>query len=417
MRKARLATVILLMFLLAVGNLAWCANDPVTINALFMKQAGYSEDDTTAGTKEFEKLNPGIKVVLTFVPYEALEQKIITSAQSGGYDVVLSDGPFTPKFAKAGIVREMPKLSNTDLKDIFPGAIEAGTYNGKLYGMPWLNDCKYLFYNKKMLKSAGFTAPPKTWDELLTQAKAIKAKGLVQYPMVWSWAQAECLICDYTSLSCAFGGSMIGKNGKPQLTAAGNKKALDFMVSSIKAGISNPKSTEFTEEDVRGTFSSGNAAFALNWTYMYNMAKDPKESKVTEDVGIAIIPGSGKIVSATVNGGQPLSISAGSKHPKEAWAYIQYLSSKAFQKKYSQNALPIWKPLFNDPAVVASNPDVVKTAKIQYNYIVNRPLVPYYSELSTFLQVKIQEALLGKKTSEAALNDAQAKAIELANKK
>ena len=121
-------------------------------------------------------------MVLTFVPYEALEQKIITSAQSGGYDVVLSDGPFTAKFAQAKIVRELPKLSAADLKDIFPGAIEGGMYKGKFYGMPWLNDCKYLFYNKKMLKEAGFSAPPKTWDELVTQAKAIKAKGLGAVP-------------------------------------------------------------------------------------------------------------------------------------------------------------------------------------------------------------------------------------------
>ena len=37
--------------------------------------------------------------------------------------------------------------------------------------MPWLNDCKYLFYNKKMLKDAGFTNPPKTWDELARAGK------------------------------------------------------------------------------------------------------------------------------------------------------------------------------------------------------------------------------------------------------
>ena len=408
---------LLMALVLSLGCVAWCDSGQVTINALFMKQAGYSEDDTTAGTKEFEKENPNIKVQLTFVPYEALEQKIITSASSGSFDVVLSDGPFTPKFAEAGIVQPITGLSAADIKDIFSGALEAGKYKGKLYGMPWLNDCKYLFYNKKMLKEAGFAAPPKTWDELSTQAQAIKDKGLVKYPIVWSWAQAECLICDYTTLSCAFGGGMVDKNGKPQLTAAGNKKALDFMANSIKNGLTNPKSTEFIEEDVRGTFSGGNAAFALNWTYMYNMARDPKESKVTEDVGMTIIPGTGKIVSATVNGGQPLSISAGCKHPKEALKYILYLSSKAFQKKYCQNALPIWKSLFDDPAVVASNPDVVSCAKIQYNYIVNRPQVPYYSELSIDLQVKIQEVLLGKKTSDQALTEVQAKAVELAKKK
>ncbi len=416
MKSVRVILVLCMLAVLVLGSVAF-GEEKVTINALFMKQAGYSEEDTAAGTKEFEKQNPNIKVQLTFVAYEELEQKIITSASSGSYDVVLSDGPFTPKFAQAGIVREMPKLSAAAVKDIFPGALSAGMYKGKLYGMPWLNDCKYLFYNKKMLQSAGFTAPPKTWEELLNQAKVIKEKGLVQYPIAWSWAQAEALICDYTTLSCAFGGSMFDKNGKPQLTAAGNKKALDFMYNSIKSGISNPKSTEFLEDDVKNSFAAGNAAFAINWTFAYAFAKDPTQSKVSQDVGVAIIPGSGKVVSATVNGGQPLSISAGSKHPKEAWQYIQFLSSKSFQQKYCQNALPIWQSLYDDPKVIASNPEIAKVAKVQYNYFVNRPQVPYYSDFSTKLQVLIQEVLLGKKTSTAALKEAQAVAVGLAGKK
>ncbi|MCL6613467.1 MAG: extracellular solute-binding protein [Firmicutes bacterium] len=408
--------VILSLLILAMANMTLNAAKPVTINALFMKQAGYSEDEITQGTKEFEAKYPNIKVNLTFVPYEALEQKIITSAQSGEFDVVLSDAPFTAKFAEAGIVRPLPKLPAADLKDIFLGAIEAGMYKGKFYGMPWLNDCKYLFYNKRMLKEAGFSAPPKTWDELLAQAKVIKAKGLVKYPIAWSWAQAEALICDFTTLTCAFGGGMYDKKNRPQFTHAANRKALDFMIETLKNGISNPHSIEWLEDNVRAVFSAGDAAFCLNWTYLYNAAKDPTQSKIVDDVGIAVIPGSAGVVSATVNGGMPLSISAGSKHPNEAWTYIKYMASKEFQGKYCANALPIWKSLFDDPKVVAANPEVVAVAKIQYDYFVNRPIVPYYSDLSTFLQAEIQQALLGKKSSIEVLKAAQAKAMELAKK-
>ena len=41
-----------------------------SLNALFMAQAAYSEDDVRAMTADFEKANPGIKVNLEFVPYE-----------------------------------------------------------------------------------------------------------------------------------------------------------------------------------------------------------------------------------------------------------------------------------------------------------------------------------------------------------
>jgi multiple sugar transport system substrate-binding protein len=407
-RKTFVIAVVLLAA--AVGLFA----APVSINALFMKQAGYQEEDIIAGTRDFQNANPNINVNLTFVPYEQLEEKIITSAQAGSYDVVLSDGPFTAKFAQAGIVKAVPGLAAADAKDIFEGALSSTMYKGKSYGMPWLNDCKYLFYNKKILQAAGFANPPKTWEELAAQAKVIRDKKLVKFPIVWSWAQAECLTCDFTVLSAAFGGLMFDKDGKPTLTAPGNKKALDYMVASLKGGLTNPNSLEFTENDVDSTFIKGDAAFALNWTFQFAEAQDASKSAIVGQAGISLIPGSGSVRSATVNGGQPLSISTGSKHATEAWQYILYMSSKDFQRKFPKNALPIWKSLYDDKDVAASSPDVVKIAKDQYSYLVNRPVVPFYSEFSTDLQVRIQECLQGKKTSDQALKEIQDKSLELA---
>jgi multiple sugar transport system substrate-binding protein len=395
-----------------VGTSLWAA-DKVVLNALFMKQAGFSEEDTTAGTKDFMAKNPNIEVNLTFVAYEELEQKILTAAAAGGYDVVLSDGPFTAKFAKGGIVKEIPPLAAADKADIFPGALDACEYLGKYYGMPWINDVRYLFYNKKMIDKAGFKAPPATLDELVAQAKALKSKGIVQYPIVLPWNQAETLICDFTTITALFGGAM-AKDGKPTLNTNANKKALDWMVKAIKDGLVNPKSVTYGEDDINGVFAGGNAAFMFNWTYAYGVANDKTQSKVVGDIGISTIPGNAGVKSATVNGGQPLSIASGSKHPNEAWAYILYMTGKGFMRAYPANSLPIWRSLYSDPNVVKANPDVVPVAKVQYDYIVNRPKVPYYSAFSSMLQVKIQEALLGKKTADVALKEAQAEAEKLA---
>jgi len=421
MRKRVLVAAIaaaVLMTMAFGGCAKAAAKGPVELNALFMKQAGYSEDDITAMTAEYTKANPKVKVNLTFVAYEELEPKILAAYSSGGYDVVLGDCIWPPKFSKAGVVLDVTKrMASVDTKDIFKGALDSISYDGKYMGMPWLNDCKYLFYNKSMLKKAGFSAPPTTWHELATMAKAIKAKGIVKYPIAWCWSQSESLICDYTVLSEAFGGGLIGADGKPAITADGNLKALEFMVASLKDGITNPKSTEMLEDNVLETFVAGNAAFGLNWTYMYNSGKDPAKSKIGDDVGIAVIPGTGAAKSATVNGGMPLMITSGSKNPDAAWKYILFISSKDVQKKYAKNALPIWKSLFDDPAVVATSQEVVGVSKVQYDFIRNRPQVAYYGELSTELQTDVQSALLGKMTPKAALEAAQAKAVELAAKK
>lgn len=411
-----------LSMFLVVGVLAACSggdkkDEKVTLNALFMKQAGYSEEDVKNITKEFEDKNPNIKIKATFAPYEALEQKIQTSAKTGGFDVVVVDAPWTAKFAKAGFVKDVSdKLKDSDRSDIFTGAIDSVSYQNKLYGMPWLNDTKFLFYNTEMLKAAGFDKAPTTWDELLTQAQTIKDKGLSDTPIVWSWAQAEALICDFTVLTSSFGGSMVDEKGNPTIDSKENLEALNFMVKSIENSLTDSKSTQYLEEDVRGVFSSGKAAFALNWTYMYNMANDKNESSVVGKVGIAPIPGTEGNNGMSVNGGMGLSVTSGSKHVDESWKYIEYLSSKETQKKYAKNALPIWKSLYNDKAVVDTNPAVVEASKVQYENLENRPRVPWYGELSTELQVAVQKALLGDISPEEALKSVQEKAKEISSK-
>lgn len=388
----------------------------VTLNAIFMKQAGYSEDDVTAMTQEFEALNPNITVNLTFVAYEELSPKILTSAKSGGYDVILGDCIWPAQFAQAGMVLDLTdKVSTLELDDIYQGALDSVTYKGRYYGIPWLNDVKYLFYNEQMLNAAGFTEPPKTWEELLTQANAMKEQGIVDYPIAWSWSQAECLVCDYTAVAGSFGGAFVDADNNPTINSEANKAALDFMVGTLNDGLTNPKSLEMIEDDVLSTFVSGNAAFALNWTYMYNAAKDPAQSSVADAVKITTIPGTDAAASATVNGGMPLMITSGSQHPDEAWDYALYLSSKDVQKRYAKSALPIWKSLYSDEDVINTNADVVEASKLQYDYIVNRPQVPYYNELSTFMQAELQNVLLGNEASQDALHAMQQKAVELSN--
>ena len=386
-----------------------------TLKVLFMKQAGYSEDDVNTMTNEFEARNPNIKVDLTFVAYEELKPKILTAAQTGGYDVVLGDCIWPPQFAKSHMVLDVTdRVNKLAVDDIYEGALDSTKYEGKYYGLPWLNDVKYLFYNKTMLSKANIGKVPTTWDELIDDARILKQKGIVEYPIAASWAQAEALICDYTVIAGSFGGSFVDPSNNPTFNTPENKKALDFMYNSLKEGLTNPKSMEMLEDDVLGTFDSGNAAFALNWTYMLNESKDTTKSKVAADVAIACVPGTDKVKSATVNGGMPLMITVGCQHPDDAWKYMVYISSKDVQKKYCKDALPIWKSLYNDPEVLKNGgEDLVNASKQQYQYIVNRPQVPYYSELSSFLQPKLQEVLLGKEDSGKALEEIQKKALSL----
>ncbi|MQT15016.1 extracellular solute-binding protein [Segnochrobactrum spirostomi] len=386
------------------------------LNALFMSQAAYSEADVKAMTADFEKANPGVKVNVEFVPYEALHDKIVAAAGAGdrGYDVILYDVIWPAEFVKKGFLKDVTdKVPAADHDKIFDGAWTTVTYDSKVYGMPWILDTKYLYYNKDILAKAGISAPPKTWAELESQAEQIKAKGLVKYPIVWSWQQAEALICDFTTLTSAYGGSFL-KDGKPAFQTGGAVEAVKYMRETLDKGVTNPSSREYLEEDVRKVFSNGEAAFALNWTYMYALANDPKQSKVAGQVGIEPAPGVDGISKASaVNGSMGLGIASNSAHPDEAWKYVTFLSSKDVQDKYAKLSLPIWKASYTEPAVTQGQEYLVKAADVSLGLMFLRPAVPYYTELSNILQKNIHAALLGEDTPQAALDAAAARAARL----
>ena len=376
-----------------------------TLNALFMKQAAYSDTDVKSMTEQFQKQNPGIKVNLTFVAYEALHDKVVAAAPAGTYDTVLVDVIWPAEFAsKKMIVDITDRFPESERSKIFAGALKTTEYDGRYYGVPWILDTKYFFYNKKMLGEAG-VSPPDTWDAVVGAARALKSDGVVEYPLVWSWAQAEALICDYTTLLGAYGGKFFDESGEPAFNSGGGLEALEFMRMTLDEKLSNPASTESLEEDVRRIISQGEAAMALNWTYMFALANDPNESQVAGQIDIAHTP-KGPAGAPGVNGSMGIAIANGSQNQDAAWKYIQFMTSQKVQNQYAKLSLPIWKSSYDQEEVVQALPQVVPIAKVQLNDMILRPVVTNYNDVSHTLQVEIQQALTGEKSPKQALDDA-----------
>ena len=401
--------------LLAMLVISGSVSAATQINALFMTQAAYSENDIRAMTSDFEKQHPDVKVNLEFVPYEALHDKIVAARGAGGngYDVVLFDAIWPAEFSRFDLLQDVSsRIAADEREKIFPGAMNTVVYQGKTLGMPWILDTKYLYYNKAMLDKAGIKTPPASWQQVMDDAKVLKDKGIVKYPLVWSWSQAEALVCDYTTLVSGFGGSFY-QNGKLDFSTPASLKAVTLMKTSLDQGLSNPASREYLEEDVRKAFSNGDAAFALNWTYMYNMANDPKQSKVAGDVGIVPAPGDTPDKPGAVNGSMGLGIAKASQHPEEAWQYIHYLTSQPVQDKYAKLSLPVWKASYQDPAVAKGQESLIAAADKSLNVMLSRPETADYSRLSNTLQQQLQSVLQGKATPDVALTAVDTSAARL----
>ena len=388
-------------------NVAWAET---TLNGLFMSQSAYSEADVRAMADSYMKDHPDIKLNLEFVPYEGLRDKTLLAQGSGtGYDVVLFDVIWPAEYATNNILLDISDRITPEMTaGVLPGAWTTVEYQGRKYGMPWILDTKYLYYNKAMLEQAGIAAPPKTWAELNAQAKTIKEKGIAEYPIVWSWAQAEAVICDYATLLSAYGGHFLDDQGKPVFNEGGGLQALEYMKQTVDDGLTNPNSKEYLEEDVRRIFSNGEAAFALNWTYMYNLANGGDDSKVKGQVGVEAAPGvDGVSTVSAMNGSMGLGVTANSANPDAAWDFVVYMTSQKTQDAYAKLSLPIWTASYDDPAVAAGQEDLIAAAKIGLAAMFPRPTTPKYNELSALIQVAIQEVLLGASSPADALTNAK----------
>ena len=419
---ARLFAFVFVLVLIAV-SVGCQPQEPeaATVRVLAMDQAGPTVEEMNTIVEEFNEANPNVEVIIDYVSYDALHDKVTTAMASSppAYDVFLVDDIWYAEFADAGYIWDVSDKITPEMKEnIFDAAWDITVVEGKTYGLPWLLDQKYFFYNEDILNQAGITEPPKTWEEMIDQAKIIKDKGLVEYPIVWSWGQYEAAICDWVTLLYGNGGSLVDDAGNPTFNDATGVETLSWMVQSIEDGITNPASISYVEEDVRNVFSQGKAAFATNWVYMYDLVNyNEDESQVTGKIKMSLKPafaGSG-VTSATQDGSMGFSVAAESPAKEVAWEYIKYVTSEDVQNRYSAHLLPIWKTSFEGEQLNTlmgyseANKTTVPMFSEQFPYSFVRPKVTFYPEASKSLQLALQEALTKSKTPQQALDDAAAK--------
>ena len=379
-----------------------------TVNILLMKQAGWTEDDWAGVIQKVTAANPGVTVNPTFVAYEALHDKIVTSAAAGTYDVIHMDVIWPPEFAEKKMIVDVtdrvPASWKTDMQG---GALQAAIYKDKFYGAPSVPSTKLFYYNKELMAKLGIAESDITsWDGVMKAAKAMMDKGVSKHPIAWSWAQAEAVICDFAQLLGAYGGTFTDASGQLNFNSDAGQATLQFMVDSLKDGTSAPGSPTFLEDDVSKAMQSGEVAFGLNWESTFRDLNDAKASKVAGKCGVSPTPTGPSGKRPGVNGAMAFAITTGSKNPDAAWKLIEFATSQAVQDPLAKSAMPNWVSSFSNPDVVSVNPEVFAACKVAYADSILRPQVVNYNKVSSILQVEIQNALLGSKTAKAALDDA-----------
>jgi len=389
--------VVVLLAGLVPGTMAARRKKP-EINVIYMAQAAYQPEEVKAMARLFTEMT-GIRVNIDFVKYDEQHEKVVASAIApvATYDVFSLDLIWTAGFAEKGLCIPLDDKIAPLKEDIPPAILEAFTYKGKIWAMPFLANFQLFFYNMNMIKRAGFSAPPKTLEEMVAQMREMKKRGIVKYPWTDSWNQKEGLVCEYVWLTAAFGGDLFDNQGKPVFNEGPGLKALEFMVMLLDERLANPKALTNDEPAAKDDFIAGHAAFTSNWTFQYGLMNDPGVSKVVGAGKMGLLPVSksafGKYPNDTVSvsGFQGAAIMSNSRHKEEAWKYIRFITSPIVQRAYLVE-MPIWKSVQESVYAKTMDPTMgVKSKEIASVH--HRPKTPEYTEVSSILQRYIHRAL------------------------
>ena len=155
------------------------------------------------------------------------------------------DAIWPAEFAKAGIVTDITLEDPARVQEAASRSawISLRTLEGKTYGVPWIKRHQVLpVQQEDARRRSASPRLPKTWDEVVTDAKAIKAKGLVKYPMVGSWeaGRGSHLRLGPSWRRPSAPPTSWTLDGKALFNTDGGLKALQFMKKLLDDGLMNP---------------------------------------------------------------------------------------------------------------------------------------------------------------------------------
>jgi multiple sugar transport system substrate-binding protein len=186
----------------------------------------------------FEQANPGTTVRLEVQSWDDINDVVRTKVQGGKAPDILNIDAFAA-FAKDGLLYRADEVASpATLADLQDGFKDNAGIDGTQYAFPLIASTRTLFYNKDLFARAGIAAPPKTWAELLADAREISALGGGVYgygmPLGREEAQAE------TSIWTFGAGGDWARGGKITVDTPENLAGVRQMQTMVRAKATQP---------------------------------------------------------------------------------------------------------------------------------------------------------------------------------
>ncbi len=341
-------------------------------------------------SQEFSDLT-GINIKIIAVDFDTLVQKINLDfiSKAGQYQIVYVDpyqtlNRFHDCFEVLNAYNEdtaMPHIKGfmDDFSDFQTETISCFGDRSNIYTIPFDSTTMILFYRKDIFEKyadqfyadMGYDWMPGskdfTWERYIEVAKWIDEHvkdDEVAYGCGAMAQEHNSIFCEFSNILSACGGDYFSDNNIGTLGLRSFRdinvmsdsfmKALDIYKRVVDAAA--PESVNWNWTDSANAFRSGEIAMMLNWDENYPYLNDSENSKVTGNVGCAILP-YGDAKSANIFGGSGIGINkfAAEEEKKAAWLYIVWATSQEMQREILINPeggnLPSRLSVYEEPDI------------------------------------------------------------------
>lgn len=243
--------------------------------------------------RDFERENPGVRVQVQAIPWNAAHEKLLTAFAADGLpDICQLGNTWIPEFAILGVLTPLqPYVDASQVvrpADYFPGIWNTNLIDGRLVGVPWYVDTRLLFYRKDMLRDAGVTQPPRTWDEWRDTLAAVKRSvGPDRYAILLLLNEFE------TQLSLGLQGDdplLRDGDNYGNFSAPGFRDALALYAEMFAKGWAPPVS-ETQVSNMWEEFFKGEFAFYLSGPWNIREFRKVAPEGLKDEWGTMALPG------------------------------------------------------------------------------------------------------------------------------
>jgi multiple sugar transport system substrate-binding protein len=278
--------------------------------------------------KDFEAANPGVKVNVTAVPWDAAHNKYQTAIAGGTTpDVAQMGTTWMSDFSDAF----EPVPSEVDTSGIFPGALKTTEVAGTHVGVPWYVDTRVVYYRTDLAAKAGHDTFPTTWDGFKSLAKDLQTKAGAKFGVRLPVGEGDSFQ-SMLPFPWSNGAQLVNEDStKWTLDTPEMVDALKYYNSFFEEGIAD-KTPATGAGAGEAAFVNGTVPMLIAGPNAIGQLEKAGGPGFADKFSVGMIP---KEKSATsFVGGSDLVVFKKSQNRDTAWKFIQYLSQPEVQTKW-----------------------------------------------------------------------------------